>query len=57
MKAHIQYRVKNVYGVEKKYPANNDAELVCTLIGQKTLTDVDFMRLAKDNEITFERII
>jgi hypothetical protein len=35
----VEYKWRNVYGVELRYPVNNLARLVCQLAGTKTLTD------------------
>lgn len=35
----IEYRIKNVYGADLKYPVSRDAILACALNGSKTLTD------------------
>lgn len=57
MKAHIQYRIREVYGVEKMYPVNTDALMVCAMTRQKTITDSDMAILRKDNDVTFERVM
>jgi hypothetical protein len=36
---NIEYRIKNVYGSDLKYPVSKDAVLACALNGSKTLTD------------------
>ena len=36
---NIEYRIKNVYGADLKYPVSRDAVLACGLNGSKTLTD------------------
>ena len=36
---NIEYRIKNVYGSDLKYPVSKDAFLACALNGSKTLTD------------------
>ena len=38
MKTELLVTVKHVYGVQQLYPANEQARLVCKLLGQKTLT-------------------
>ena len=35
----LQYRIKNVYGVDRKYPANPFAEMIAKIEGGKTLSD------------------
>lgn len=41
MTKHIEVTIKSVFGNEKIYPACQNAEIFCKLIGQKTLTDRD----------------
>ncbi len=36
MKNKIEISVKNVYGVERIFPANDEAKKFCALIGRKT---------------------
>lgn len=37
----LQYRIKNVYGVDRMYPANESAIAICELTGAKTLQPSD----------------
>ena len=35
----LQYRIKNVYGTERKYPVNETAQVFAQLEKSKTLSD------------------
>jgi hypothetical protein len=39
----LQYRIKNVYGVDRMYPANESAQAICELTGAKTLQPSDLV--------------
>lgn len=43
----IQYRIKNVYGIDRKYPANEQASIICQMIKQSTLSDDSLMFMGK----------
>lgn len=43
----IEYRIKQVYGVDTKYPANQAAQMICDLTGKKTLTEKDIRTAAQ----------
>lgn len=49
----IQVQIKNVYGVQKIYPACDKAKLFAKLVGQTTLTSQD-IRVIKDLGYTVE---
>ena len=51
----IQYRIEKVYGLERYYPANGNAETICRLLQQATLTAHDLATLRLNPEITVER--
>jgi putative lipoic acid-binding regulatory protein len=36
---NIEYRMKNVYGADLKYPVSQDAHMICELTNAKTITD------------------
>ena len=44
---NIEYRIKNTFGTDRKYPVSNDALLVCALTGLKTLTELDIETIKK----------
>ena len=44
---NIEYRIKNVYGSDLKYPVSRDAILACALNGSKTLTDSVIARVKR----------
>ena len=52
----IQYKIKNVYGADKFYPANANAEMICRLKNQKTLTQEDLRILSSNLSITVEHV-
>ncbi len=52
----IEYRVKQVYGVDTKYPANHAAQMICDLTGKKTLTDKD-IRTASQYGYSAQRVM
>lgn len=51
----IRITAKSVYGAIKYYPANSQAELLCKLSGQKTLT-LEQLSVIKNMGFTIEAI-
>ena len=43
----IKFRVKNVYGNDLMYPANETAEIALSLTGNKTFKKSDLRKLAQ----------
>ena len=41
----ICVRVKNVYGIDKFYPACESSQIFATIAGTKTITDSDIKRI------------
>lgn len=39
MSLKVEFTFRDVYGNATRYPANQDARLVCELAGTKTITD------------------
>lgn len=39
----LQYRIKNVYGIDRLYPVNESALAICELTGAKTLQQNDLL--------------
>ena len=35
----IVYKIKNIFGIEKRYPISSDAKFIAAIAGTKTLTD------------------
>mgnify|MGYP003152489552 CR=1 FL=1 len=55
---NIEYRIKNVYGTDRKYPVSNDALLVCALTGLKTLTPLDIFTIKNYHpNSTFKQVL
>lgn len=51
----VQYRIKQVYGNDMLYPANDIAETIVKLTGKKTL-DASSLRLAAELGFESERV-
>jgi hypothetical protein len=41
----LTVKVEKVYGTEKIYPVSKEATIFCALLGQKTLTRNDIMKI------------
>lgn len=52
----LQWRLKQVYGIDTMYPANDIAETICKLTGKKTLSTADII-LAEKLGFKSERIM
>uniref|UniRef100_A0A6M3IQM9 Uncharacterized protein n=1 Tax=viral metagenome TaxID=1070528 RepID=A0A6M3IQM9_9ZZZZ len=47
----IQVKEKDVYGITKCYPVNQEAKVICQLLNQKTLTENNLKILSQITEI------
>ena len=52
---HIEYTERNVFGHDRKFPANDAARFVCAMANTKTVTDWMMVLLAKAGHTT-ERV-
>ncbi len=52
----LQYRIKNVYGVDRMYPANESAVTILKLTRQKTLCAED-LEIAKELGLEPEQVL
>jgi len=56
MKNTIQFREKNVYGNEMRYPVCEQSKMFCQLSGSKTITD-NMLRTLLQFGISAEQVI
>lgn len=52
----VKYTIRTIYGLDRRYPANGMANLVCDLAGTKTLTN-DTLKILKKHNVKLVKVL